>query len=79
MTLPICASCPPDLRSRCTAFNNPLHKARKGEKPTLAEHEKACLLLKHIYVTQGNESLVYECGILEINATATTGEEQKSV
>jgi hypothetical protein len=66
MSLSICPSCPSEVRSRCSSFNLPLHKAKKDEKPILSEHEKACILLKHIYVCEGHEEVFYEGGRLEL-------------
>jgi len=66
MSLSICSSCPSEVRTRCSRFNNPLHKPKKkGEQPILSEHEKVCILLKNIYVAQGHEEIFYEGGIIE--------------
>lgn len=62
-----CGNCPLDLKSRCSRFNYPLHHPKKkGEEPVLSEVERACILLKHIYVIPGKEERFYEGGRLEI-------------
>lgn len=74
MSLSICNSCQSDLRSRCTRFNYPLHHPKKKDaKPVLSEFERACILLKHIYVVTGKEYVFYEGGILELGDSCGVG------